>query len=142
MPEVVTLLHTYSFSWPFQGQVGDVLCKLFAFLVHIPGRILALCLVALACDVTRNLSFKGRREHTRKFSAKLMIYFWTIAAASSSIYIEESRMDRLFETRSIGSAVPEIMDLLYPIMLMVPAICILAILNLVMIAELREEKRK
>ena len=64
---------------------------------QIPGEVLILCLVALACDVKTNLSSKGRREHIRQFSAITMILFWIFAAGHASMHIVISEVSRTFE---------------------------------------------
>ena len=84
--------HHGEYIWAVEGHSGDVLCKLYSFVFQIPGRVLTLSLVALAWYVTRNLSPRGRNEHTRKFSARLIVLFWIFAAAPSIMYISISRV--------------------------------------------------
>ena len=135
----VIFSHDY-FLWLVQGQAGDVLCKIYGFLFEIPDKVLALCLVALACDVTRNLSSKGRREHTRRFSAILMIFFWITAAASSCMYIVISNVK--FETCLTDPAKQHIMELIYRYVFVVPAISILTVLNLVIFFRVKRRKKE
>ncbi|KAL9988715.1 hypothetical protein ACROYT_G003193 [Oculina patagonica] len=131
------------YVWLVQGQAGDVLCKIYAFLAQIPGKVIALCLVALACDVTRNLSTKGRREHTRRFSAILMVFFWIIAAGLSAMYFVISKVE--YKKCIIDPAQQMTMvmlDLIHSFMFLVPADLILMILNLVILCRVRRRKKE
>ena len=129
--------------WLAQGQAGDFLCKIYVFLVQIPGNVLVLCLVALACDVARNLSSKGRREHTRKFSVILMFSFWIIAAGLSAMYPVISKV----ELRTCGidpakQTTAVTMSLIHSFALVLPADLILTIVNLVIFCRVRRRKKE
>lgn len=50
--------------WSF----GNALCKMYLTFSEIASRVIALILVALAWDATRNSSSTGRKEHTKKLS--------------------------------------------------------------------------
>ena len=128
------------FVWLVQGQVGDVLYNIYAFLLHVPGKVLVLCLLALACDVTRNLSSKGRSEHTRKFSAFLMILFWIVAAGVSSIYIVMNKVE--FILWPTDSSKELVMNLIHIVVFVVPADLILMILNLVICCRIKSRKKE
>ena len=131
--------------WLAQGQAGDFLCKIYVFLVQIPGNVIVFCLVALACDVTRNLSSKGRREHTRKFSALLMFFFWIIAAGLSAVYLVITKVITRFKMCMIDPAKQTtfvIMDLIHSFAFVVPADLILTIVNLVVFFRVRRRKKE
>ena len=87
------------FVWLVQGLTGDILCKLYNFLVSdFLGKILILSLVALACDAARNSSRKGRKEHSKKFSLICTVLFWLIAAGFSAIYLKTSKVQPNFQS--------------------------------------------
>lgn len=67
-------------------SVGNALCKMYLTFSEITSRVIALILVALAWDATRNSSSTGRKEHTKKFSAIMMFFLWVMATSFSSIY--------------------------------------------------------
>ena len=142
-PEKFVILKHGDFVWLIQGQAGDFLCKIYVFLVQIPGKVLVLCLVALACDVARNLSSKGRREHTRKFSTILMFFFWIIAAGLSAMYpviskvqSEECVIDSSKQMMAIA------MNLIHSLVFVVVADLILTIVNLVIFCRVRRRKKE
>ena len=131
------------FFWLVQGHTGNVLCNLYSFLIQIPGKVLVFCLVALACDVTRNLSSKGRREHTREFSAILILFFWLIAAGPSSMNIVISKVE--FKICVIDPAkyrTAAVINFIHSYMLVLPANLTLTILNLVIYYRVRRIKKE
>ncbi|XP_078384719.1 uncharacterized protein LOC144667183 [Oculina patagonica] len=137
------------FVWLVQGQTGDVLCKIYAFLAQIPGKVVVLCLVALACDVTRNLSTKGRREHTRKFSAILMVFFWIIAAGLSAMYFVISKVEYKLcnsdPAKHVDYMRAFMIDLFHSIvsfMFVFPPNLILMILNPIILHRVRRRKKE
>ncbi len=131
------------YVWLVQGQAGDVLCKIYAFLAQIPFKVLVFCLVALACDVTRNLSTKGRREHTRQFSAILILVFWLIATGLSSMHIVISKVEfNMCVVDPVKYETAVMMNLIHSYMLVIPANSILAILNLVIYCRVWRRKKE
>lgn len=136
--------HHGEYFWVVEGQLGDVLCKLYSFVFHIPGRVLTLSLVALAWDVTRNLSSRGRKEHTRKFSARLIVFFWIFAATPSIMYIAISRVK--WNMCSIDWAKDEkaavTMDKIHLYVFVISGDLILTILNLIVFFRVRRRKKE
>lgn len=131
------------FVWVVEGLAGDVLCKVYAFLVQIPGDVLILSLVALACDVTRNLSSKGRKEHTQKFSRSLIGFFWVTAAGLSAFYLVISRVESNECVVDVSKQLAAIMlQLIHAFMFVAPAALILTILNLLAICLVKRRKKE
>jgi len=135
--------HHGKYIWVVEGPPGDVLCKLYGFLFQIPDRVLILSLVALAFHVSRNLSSKGRKEHTGKFSARLIVFFWIFAATPSIMYIAIGKVESNFcyvdptkeDTRIM-------MDKIHLFVFMVSGDVILTILNPVVFFRVRRRKRE
>ena len=129
--------------WVVEGPPGDVLCKLYGFLFQIPGRVLLLSLVALAFHVTRNLSSKGRKEHTGKFSARLIVFFWIFAAIPSIMQIAIGKVELnicYFDPTKEDIAL--MMDKIHLFGFMVSGDVILTIVNLVVFCRVRRRKRE
>ena len=87
--DILTALVYYpSIFVQLQGRIGDILCKLpFNFLVNLPGKVVILSLIGLACDAARNSSSKGRKEHTKKFNIVVTTLLWITAAGFSAVYL-------------------------------------------------------
>ena len=129
--------------WAVEGHPGDVLCKLYGFLFQVPGRVLVLSLIALACDVTRNLSSKGRKKHSRKFSANLVIFFWIFASFPSIMYIAIGKVEWnmcYFDPTKEKMVVT--MDKIHLFVFTVSGDLILTVLNLVVFFRVRRRKRE
>lgn len=129
--------------WVVEGAPGDILCKLYGFLFGIPGRVLLLSLVALAFHVSRNLSSKGRKEHTGKFSASLIVFFWFFAAIPSIMYIAIGEVERnicYFDATKDDIAL--MIDKIHLFVFMVAGDGILMIVNLVVFFRVRWRKRE
>ena len=142
-PVKFVYFHHGQVIWVVEGHYGDVLCKIYTFLFEIPGRVLILSLVALACDVTRNLSSTGRKEHTRNFSTSLIVFFWIFAAITSIMYISTAKVER--KKCVTDGAQKETARMMHQIHLYVFVILgdlILTILNLVVFLRFRRRKRE
>ena len=142
-PVEFVYFHHGQFIWVVEGRPGDVLCKMYSFLFDIPGRVLILSLVALACDVTRNLSSKGRKEHTRKFSSRLIVFFWIFAATLSIVYIAIAKVERNFCTTDRAKEETALMiNKIHLFTFVISGDLILTILNLVVFFRFRRRKRE
>ena len=135
--------HHGQYIWVVEGHLGDVLCKLYAFVFHIPGRVLILSLVVLAWDVTRNLSSRGRKEQTRKFSARLLVFFWVIAAIPSIMYIAISKVQgNMCSVDWSKEEMAVMMDKIHLFVFVISGDLILTILNLVVFSRFRRRKKE
>ena len=118
------------FVWLVQGRIGDILCKLYYFLVNLPDKVVRLSLIGLACDVVRNSSSKGRKEHTKKFIIVVTTLLWIAASGFSAVYLGISKVQISFnECRSTETNSQFVFML--NLMFVVSASMILAILNIV-----------
>lgn len=135
------------FVWLLPGLAGDALCKLFNFLVNLPGKILVLCLVALACDATRNSSSKGRKEHSKTFSIIVTSLFWITAAGFSAIYLKISKVQTSFQsnecsTDSASQATVLMLNMIHSYVFVATGDLILTILSLVVYIRIRKRKKE
>ena len=139
---------SHEFVWLVQGRIGDILCKLYYFLVNLPDKVVRLSLIGLACDVVRNSSSKGRKEHTKKFIIVVTTLLWIAASGFSAVYLGISKVQISFnECRSTETNSQFVFML--NLMFVVSASIILAILNIVVfirvkrrVREMKERKRR
>lgn len=142
-PVKFVYFHHDQVIWVVEGHYGDVLCKIYTFLFEIPSRVLILSLVALACDVTRNLSSKGRKEHTRNFSTRLIVFFWIFAAITSIMYISTAKVEKkkcVSDRAQMETA--RMMQQIHLYVFVLLGDSILTILNLVVFLRFRRRKRE
>lgn len=142
-PVEFVFFHHGQVIWVVEGHYGDALCKIYSFLFEIPGRVLILSLVALACDVTRNLSSKGRKEHTRNFSTRLIVFFWIFAAITSIMYISTAKVEhKMCVADEAQKETARIMNKIHLYVFVLLGDSILTILNLVVFLRFRRRKRE
>ena len=128
------------FVWLVEGLIGDILCKLYNFLVNLPGKVMILSLIGLACDALRNSSPKGHKEHTKKFSIVATTLFWIAASGLSAVYLGISKVQSSFpfnECRPIETISQLIAVLTLHFVFVVIADITLAILNIVVFIRIR-----
>lgn len=140
--EFVKFSNHGEFVWLVQGHsVRNALCKMYNTVSQIPFRVVVLTLVALACNATRNSSSKGRKEHTRKFSAILTLFFWIAAAGLSSIYFVISKVENYMCAIDSTHQMVNMAAVLI-IAFVVPADLILMILSAVVFFRVRRRKKE
>ena len=134
--DILTALVYYPGVFALQGRIGDILCKLpYNFLVNLPGKVLSLSLIGLACDAARNSSLKGRKEHTKKFSIIVTTLLWIAATGFSAVYLGIGKGQSSFQFNECRPT--ELAASMLNLVFVVSADIILAILSFVVFIQVK-----
>ena len=129
----------------FGGPIGDFLCKLYNFLVNLPGKVVSLSLIGLACDAMRNSSSKGRKEHTKKFSIVVTTLLWLAASGLSAVYLALSKVQRgsqFNECKPTETYTQSMAVFMLQLLFTVSSSIILAILDIVALIRVKRRGRE
>ena len=139
--DILTALVYYPAIFVLQGRIGDILCKLpYNFLVNLPGKVLSLSLIGLACDAARNSSSKGRKEHTKKFNIVVTTLLWIAAVGFSAVYLGIGKGQSSFQFNECRSA--ELTVSMLNLVFVVSVDIILAILSFVVFVQVKRRGRE
>ena len=139
-PAVFVQFSHGEFVWLVEGLIGDILCRLYNFLVNLPGKVVSLSLIGLAIDAVRNSWSKGRKEYTKKESVKNVAVIWIGAAGLSAYYLVQSTVHRGLQFNECRSETSNL-----KVMNQVFVLCtdiILAILNTVVFIQVKRRGRE
>ena len=139
--DILNALVYYPSIFALQGRIGDILCKVpYNFLVNLPGKVLSLSLIGLACDAARNSSSKGRKEHTKKFNIVVTTLLWIAAAGFSAVYLGIGKGQSSFQFNECRST--ELTVSMLNLVFVVSADIILAILSFVVFIQAKRRGRE